>query len=620
MAVVNRWYQILQLLVTHKQMTMTELEQKLLISRQTIRNSIESLNEELKGTAEIVQKNTTYQLTINDFECFDEIMVDGLKKTRDFNSVNKRISFIIKRLIDSNDFISMDELSDELGVSRSTASNDIKEMKQMVNKFNVKVRGTPNRGMRIYGNEFDLRLLYIYHVQDYFPDQFLQTETYQLIDQITERGSVSKIYASLLEKTISTVIKRLQNHHLLETIPDDYMNFTKSHEAIEALMYHLELDYEITLSQYERDFICFPLSLSSNQLKTKDAINEAELQALFRQMMAHIHQILVVDLDEDRLFIDMKYHLMYLVNRLLFRFEIQDLFYGEIEKQYPFAYELAKVGLARLEYKLNRKALPVEISYLALYFELAIRKQTDTAIQKEIAIVCSTGKGTALIIQSQIEKVVGSDIKITHYSEEEYKKQDLNQYFAIFSTIPLKNIDQSTPVIQLSHLFNTEWLREEWERVNEIRSKSFENVIFRFTKLDSKETYNENLKQMIKELSLENIIDSQFEQRVFEREDKHTTIYEAGVAFPHTINKESDQIILFLGVFPQKTLKTSNEEVELILLLAIPERLSEKDESELLKLYDFVFAFTTNRQLRKELRQLEDLSELKVWMERRFLS
>ncbi|MCF1585976.1 HTH domain-containing protein [Tetragenococcus koreensis] len=188
MAVVNRWYQILQLLVTRKEMTTTELEQKLTVSRQTIRNSIVSLNEELADIAKIKQKDNTYQLIINNFDRFDEVMVGGLKQTRDFNSANKRISFMIKRLIESGNFIAIDDLSEELGVSRGTAANDIKEMKQMVCFFNVKVSGTPNRGMHIYGNEFDLRLLYIYHVQDYFTDNFLQAETYQLVDEIAQMG------------------------------------------------------------------------------------------------------------------------------------------------------------------------------------------------------------------------------------------------------------------------------------------------------------------------------------------------------------------------------------------------------------------------------------------------
>lgn len=620
MAVVNRWYQILQLLVTRKQMTTTELEEKLSISRQTIRNSIEALNEELTDIAEIKQEDHRYQLNVKNFERFEEVMVGGLKKTSDFNSANKRIAFMLKRLIESNGFIAMDELSEELGVSRGTTANDTKEMKQLVRSFNVKVRGTPNRGMRIYGSEFDLRLLYIYHVQDYFVDDFLPSEILQLVDQITQVGQVSKMYAALLKKTITTVIRRIKSGCLLETIPQDYINYVRPYAGIERLMYHIELDFGITLSEDEKNFICFPLSLSSNQLKSIHDNNEKELEVRFEQMMAHIHNALVVDLDEKSLFIDMKYHLIYLFNRLLFRFEIQDLFYGEIENQYPFAYELAKVGMARLEKELNRKAPAVEVSYLALYFELAIRKQTDRAVQKEIAIVCSTGKGTALIIQRQIEKVVGTEIKITHFSEEEYKQQDLNQYFAVFSTIPLKDVKPSTPVVHITNLFNTEWLRDEWERVNEIRSRSFENITFRFTKLDSTKSYNENLKEMVQKLTQEDIVDTQFESRVFEREEKHTTIYEAGIAFPHTINKKSEQIILSLGVFPQETLKTSSGKVELIILLAIPEALSEGDESELLKLYDFVFAFTTSKQLRKELRQLEGLTELKDWMNRRFLS
>ena len=620
MAVVNRWYQILQLLVTRKQMTVTEMEQKLAISRQTIRNSIESLNEELGNIAKINQCDNTYQLTINNFDRFDEIMADGLKKFSDFNSANKRISFMLKRLIETDDYITMDELSEELEISRGTTANDIKELKRLASSFNVQVKGTSNRGMRIYGNEFDLRLLYIYHVQDYFTDNFLQTETYQLVDQITQAGQVTKMYASLLKKTITTAIKRIKMNCLLESVPNDYINYARNHKDIETLIYHLELNYEITLSEIEKDFICFPLSLSSNQLINIGDDDQEKLKVHFVQMMGYIHKVLIVDLDEKRLFIDMKYHLVYLINRLLFHFAIQDLFYGEIEKQYPFAYELAKVGIAKLEEMLKRKASSVEISYLALYFELAIRKQTDEDVQKEIAIVCSTGRGTALIIQRQIEKVVGSEIKITHYSEEESKKQDLNQYFAVFSTIPLKNVDYNTPVIQLNNLFNTEWLRDEWERVNEIRSRSLKNIIFRFTKLDYIQSYNENLEKMIEELTKEKLVDSRFRQRVFEREDKHTTIYEAGVAFPHTLNKATNQVILSLGVFPKDMLKTSAGKVELILLLAIPENLTEDDESELLKLYDFVFSFIGDKQLREELCQLEDSSELESWIARRFLS
>ncbi len=42
------------------------------------------------------------------------------------------------------------------------------------------------------------------------------------------------------------------------------------------------------------------------------------------------------------------------------------------------------------------------------------------------------------MIQRQIKRILGTDIQITHVSEEQYEKVDLNKYFAVFTTIPLK--------------------------------------------------------------------------------------------------------------------------------------------------------------------------------------
>ena len=64
MTVVNRWYQILQLLVTHKEMRIGSLKQQLNTSTQTVKTSIESLNEELIGIAEIVQHKNDFHIEI----------------------------------------------------------------------------------------------------------------------------------------------------------------------------------------------------------------------------------------------------------------------------------------------------------------------------------------------------------------------------------------------------------------------------------------------------------------------------------------------------------------------------------------------------------------------------
>lgn len=104
MTLVNRWYQILQLLVTHKEMSLTELQKQLAMSPQTVRKSIETLNEELLDIAMIVQKNNEFHIEIQHYDQFDVIMAGSLKKQSDFNSSSKRVAFIIQRLIEADDF------------------------------------------------------------------------------------------------------------------------------------------------------------------------------------------------------------------------------------------------------------------------------------------------------------------------------------------------------------------------------------------------------------------------------------------------------------------------------------------------------------------------------------
>ncbi|MGC3150507.1 HTH domain-containing protein, partial [Enterococcus faecalis] len=55
MTLVNRWYQVIKLLVDHKGMCLQELQEKLAASPQTVRKNIDRLNDELIGIAQIIQ-------------------------------------------------------------------------------------------------------------------------------------------------------------------------------------------------------------------------------------------------------------------------------------------------------------------------------------------------------------------------------------------------------------------------------------------------------------------------------------------------------------------------------------------------------------------------------------
>lgn len=66
-------------------------------------------------------------------------------------------------------------------------------------------------------------------------------------------------------------------------------------------------------------------------------------------------------------------------------------------------------------------------------------------------------------MKQQITQVLGNNINLKTYTEEEYQQTNLSNYFAVFTTVPLKNVDKKVPLIRITNLFNNEWLHSEWK-------------------------------------------------------------------------------------------------------------------------------------------------------------
>lgn len=90
MALVDRWYEILNNLYMHPKISQAEFEAGLKTSRQTLKKNIQLLNQELGGIASITLEDKVYHLTIKDFAAFKKILAGKFRQDTDFNSSNKR--------------------------------------------------------------------------------------------------------------------------------------------------------------------------------------------------------------------------------------------------------------------------------------------------------------------------------------------------------------------------------------------------------------------------------------------------------------------------------------------------------------------------------------------------
>lgn len=615
MTLVNRWYEILQLLYFNQQLSIDELKEKLKLSTQTIKSSIDTLNQELLPIAQITLNDKIYSLIIYQYEEFQEILHGRLKKESDYNSSSRRLAYIVKRLIESGDYLYIDDLAEEIGVSRGTLSKDIKQAKEFLADYQLVIQGTPNKGILLKGEELSQRLFYMQQVIPYFPITALKDSVQAKVQNIIDEYQLDYLSENLLKLAIHTAMMRLKQRKQIDVGAPPFIQSVQLTAELEDLLFEIEESYQLTLSRAEQEFILFPIIISHQ--KTIKIVDYDYLQSIFMQMINKTRKAIYWDVDEQALFAEIKNHLLNLLLRLYYHIELNDLFSEQIEKKYPFAYELAKVSITEIAQILKRPYRSVEVNYLTFYYELFLQKDHSKKV-KSIAIVCSTGKGTAGMIRAQIEQIIGSDIEITQYSEKEYEHINLNDYFAVFTTIPLKNIDASTPIIRITQLFNDEWLRNAWQQATKLRSQSYHYVDIHYHLIDSKAPYEQILASLVQPYVLQGILDADFYAHLLEREKKSSTIYEQKIAFPHTLNSSSQRIQLIVGI-PKEAIQTAQGEIDLITLLAIPKELTKVAEDELMKVYGKIFELVSDTEKMRQLEQIQDEQSMWQFIDRREL-
>ena len=610
MALVNRWYRILELLVTQQRITLEEMRLDLNVSMSTLQKSIEQLNETLDSDLQIKQVGHSVTLEVYDYRRLEDILAGSLRRESDFNSSSKRTSYLIRRLVRSAEPLLIDDLAEEIGVSRTTINKDLRQVKELAEDYQVTIIGRPNHGLEVSGSELQLRLFYIHHVYAYFQSDSLTVESQNFLEELSQTFKLPKKTQELLTKVVAITVARLRRQQQLQEPIAYYTNELANSDIVHQLIYHIELTYHLSLSQYEQDFISFPLNIQYIDGLPYRPQPSQELLSLFQKMIQKVQETVLVNFNEASLYVEMHRHLKFLVNRLIFHVQANDIFHGDIPNKYPLAFEMARVAAQELQASFGYQLGISELSYLALYFEMALREDDleNHLRTRQIAVVCTTGRGTANMICRQLRRVLGQDIHISQYSEEEFNPVENDDYFAIFTTIPLKLSGLKSPVVHLTNLFDDQWLQDEWQRVSRYHQKNLETIVLKFVRLSKEATYQDYLKKMGSSLEKEGLVDSDFLKRILDREKQQSTIFGNGIGFPHTINQLDTQTILMLGVLDQVH-QEGSAAVECIFMVAIPQKVEGQMETELLELYDDIFRIAGDSCLKLELEKVTTEAE-----------
>ena len=251
---------LLYYLSSHASVSYDSLEERLNLSRHSLKLLIEGLLYSYDHIFSIQEKGGKLSLHIVDEEAFKILVTEDLLLSTDLNSFHKRQAIFFQTLLETDDFISADIIAEELGISRRGLSRDINRMKEVLLSYQLELESKSGVGIKIVGTELNKRLLYLYEVMDYLehelelPQELLATYA-DFMDNQRFPLDVERTFLSTLKLTILRKEKPLGDEGLSWFTSQDKLDLPSIFYDILAYF----LDREISAA--EKAFLTFPMQI-----------------------------------------------------------------------------------------------------------------------------------------------------------------------------------------------------------------------------------------------------------------------------------------------------------------------------------------------------------------------
>ncbi len=147
-----------------KPMTSQALSDRISVSIRTIKSDMIKVREVLEevGAELISVRHQGYSIKVNDINLFEpfinqltysQIVIDSF-----YNDRSSRFVFISRELVASDDYIKIDDLADQMYLSRSSIKPDLQRAYSFLNSYHIEVDSKAGLGIKAIGTEENLRM------------------------------------------------------------------------------------------------------------------------------------------------------------------------------------------------------------------------------------------------------------------------------------------------------------------------------------------------------------------------------------------------------------------------------------------------------------------------------
>ncbi|MGT2666349.1 BglG family transcription antiterminator [Streptococcus rifensis] len=474
----KREWQILKLLTQHQNFALKgeQLAQELAITTRTLRKSIVTLSEALQNSGARLdrKRGQGYQLILEDEYLFyqflqnEEELQEYSLDARRLETPKDREHYILNRLFFEEVYLTVDQLSQELFVSRATVLACLNSLRQQLKQYGIQIVAKHNKGLTIEGTEEKQRRFLIGY---FFPqakeaDFISQLEADNILEEISLEDltvlvwqvcrqndvKMSDYAIQNLVLHIALSFKRLKTNRRFQF---DYSNPLEpdehSYQVAREILTQLEERFAIVFPDAEARYISLHLMGKSHGGQTTKV--QERLQSEVQTCLAKLSDILELPLTEDSALLQgLIAHFTPLLIRLESQIVMENPMLEDLKEHYGSELSIVKDVFVTMPLLESYPISDDEWAYIAIHVISSIQRLRQEG-SKRVLVICATGYGSAQMLMNRLQQLFARQLEIVEViSYYELADVSLDSIDLVLSTVNLDSIMLPVPVLQVNAL------------------------------------------------------------------------------------------------------------------------------------------------------------------------
>lgn len=583
------------------------------LSLRSIQTDIAEIKETIKEHGLYIENNKncicmsiTNQETAN---IFMNSIIQDYNLNQFFEDQSSRISYIISRLLDSNDYLKSADLADEMYISRSQISNDIKLAKNMLSSYHLTLISKPYYGIKIIGKENDIRNYIIQEklkIKNLVCDEITHSfSSHEHIDDINNivikilnhsHYIISDIALQNLILHIVTAVNRIKSGHLIHM---DSLNISPVYaHVIEISKNILEKCADIYNFEFNDDEIFFlTLNLYGKREFDKQEFITDEINNLVFLGLYKIKEIFGLDFTSNlNLRISLGLHILPLLTRINTNMQLRNIMTFNIKQKYTLAYDLASTFTNTI-IPSDKKILDDEIAYVALHFVNYIDENSPQK-KKRMLIISSLRRSETILLQNNILRNFPSIKEVKIISKNSLSTTNVNNYNVICTTendifINNNKIQKISYFLNDTDIKKIELLLDGFNGPKDILD-CFSEDLFYYGDAPSK---NAVIKWLYEMAYKQGLADEKLYHSIMNHENVTSTYFGNYLAIPHPEIFLSETSFISVAILP-KPILWDDEYVDIVFLVSI-----QKNNPNAFKLWSYLSFLISNNTTLEEIKK-----------------